>query len=425
MKRLPLLAVLILIACGGREKEGVVTLELWGFGREGEVMAEMMPEFERLHPGVRVRVQQVPWTAAHEKLLTAFVGDATPDVAQIGNTWIPELAAVGAIEPLDGRLSSSGVSPAHFFPGVWDTNVVDGHVYGIPWYVDTRLLFYRTDLLAAAGYDQIPQTWAGWRDAMEKIKARTGKNGFAIFLPTDEWQQPVIFGLQKGAVLLRDDGRGAFSEPRFREALEFYLGLYRDGLAPVFGNNQVANLYQQFAAGDFALYITGPWNIGEFRRRLPPELRDKWNTAPVPGPDGPGVSIAGGSSLSMFHASEHKEEAWQLIQYLAEPAQQVRFYSLTGDLPAHKAAWNDPVLAEDVQARAFRDQLQRVVSTPKVPEWEQIAMKLQEHAETAIRGRATAAEALAALDRDVDRILEKRRFLLARKAEAAEPKGAM
>jgi multiple sugar transport system substrate-binding protein len=324
------------------------------------------------------------------------------------------------------RHGGSGVSPADFFPGIWDTNVVDGHVYGIPWYVDTRLLFYRTDLLAAAGYDQIPQTWSGWRDAMEKIKARTGKKGFAILLPVDEWQQPVIFGLQKGAVLLRDDGRGAFSDPRFREALEFYLGLYRDGLAPVFGNNQVANLYQQFAAGDFALYITGPWNIGEFRRRLPPELQDKWNTAPVPGPDGPGASVAGGSSLSMFHASEHKEEAWKLIQFLSEPAQQVRFYSLTGDLPAHKAAWTDPVLADDPQARAFWDQLQRVVPTPKVPEWEQIAMKLQEHTETAIRGRATAAEALAALDRDVDRILEKRRFLLARQAEQnAAAKGAM
>lgn len=416
MKRLGLLALLILTACGGREEAGVVTLELWGFGREGEVVAEMMPDFERQNPGVRVRVQQVPWTAAHEKLLTAFVGEATPDVAQIGNTWIPELAAIGAIEPLDTRLTGSTVSPASFFPGIWDTNVVEGHVYGIPWYVDTRLLFYRTDLLAAAGYDHIPQTWAEWREAMVKVEARAGKNGFPILLPTDEWQQPLILGLQKGATLLRDDGgRGAFSEPSFREAMDFYLSLYRDGLAPVFANHQVANVYQQFAAGDFALYITGPWNIGEFRRRLPPDLQNKWSTAPVPGPDGPGVSIAGGSSLSMFHASEHKEEALKLIEYLAEPAQQVRFYSLTGDLPAHKAAWNDPVLAGDPQARAFWEQLQRVVPTPKVPEWEQIATKLQEHAETAIRGRATAEEALAALDRDVDRILEKRRFLLARK----------
>jgi multiple sugar transport system substrate-binding protein len=66
--------------------------------------------------------------------------------------------------------------------------------------------------------------------------------------------------------------------------------------------------------------------------------------------------------------------------------------------------------------QAFREQLERVKATPKIPEWEQIATKVYEHAEATIRGRATAGEALAALDRDVDRILEKRRFLIAREA---------
>ena len=56
-------------------------VSFWALGREGEVVAELLPEFERAHPGIRVEVQQIPWTAAHEKLLTAFVGDATPDLA--------------------------------------------------------------------------------------------------------------------------------------------------------------------------------------------------------------------------------------------------------------------------------------------------------------------------------------------------------
>src|SRR5438876_10721626 len=59
---------------------GDTVIEFWGLGREGEVVQAMMPEFEREHAGVHVRVQQIPWTAAHEKLLTAYVGRATPDV---------------------------------------------------------------------------------------------------------------------------------------------------------------------------------------------------------------------------------------------------------------------------------------------------------------------------------------------------------
>ena len=423
MRFLAVLAVAVLCAnCGRRTDDGTVTLRFWGLGREGEVVGEMVPEFERRHPGIRVEVQQIPWTAAHEKLLTAFVGESTPDVAQIGNTWVPELEAIEALENLDPLIAASRVvRPAGYFPGIWDTNVIDGSVYGIPWYVDTRLLFYRSDLLAAAGWPEPPRTWAEWRQAMEAVREQAGgRRGSAILLPTDEWSQPVLLGLQKNAELLREGGRyGAFSAPEFRTAFEFYIDLFHDGLAPVVSNAQVANVYQQFAAGEFAMYITGPWNIGEFRRRLPPEMQDRWMTAPMPGPEPgvPGVSLAGGASLALFRASEHPEEAWKLIEFLSEPAQQVRFYELTGDLPARKEAWDDPALAGDKHVHAFWEQLQHVAATPKVPEWEQIANKVWERAEAAIRGRASNADVLTALDRDVDRMLEKRRWMLSQESE--------
>src|SRR5690606_11239734 len=144
---------------------GPVEVLFWGIGREGEVVRGLVPEFERRHPGIRVRVQQIPGTAAHEKLLTAFVGEATPDAAQLGNTWVPEFVALGALEELAPWVAGSAViREADVFPGIWDTNVVDGRLYGVPWYVDTRVLFYRTDILAEAGYDSIPPTWEGWRE---------------------------------------------------------------------------------------------------------------------------------------------------------------------------------------------------------------------------------------------------------------------
>lgn len=419
MRRLLELALLGLAASCARAGDGdTVTLRFWAMGTEGERVRALVRDFERTHPGVRVDIQQIPWTAAHEKLLTAYVGESTPDVAQLGNTWVPELAALDAIEPLDAFVRGSAtVRPDAYFPGIWATNVVDSAVYGIPWYVDTRVLFYRTDLLAEAGYDTVPQTWAGWRTAMRRMKQRMGPGRYPILLPTNEWPQPVILGLQANAPLLRDDGRfGAFRGPRFRRAFDFYVGLFREGLAPTVSNTEISNLYQEFARGRIAMYITGPWNLGEFSRRLPPELRDRWATAPLPGPDGPGVSIAGGSSLVVFRASRNKREAWQLIQYLSRPSAQVEFYRLTGDLPARRDAWRDSTLAGNRYARAFREQLDRVRPTPKVPEWEQIATQVYEHAETAIRGDVSVDQALVELDRDVDRILEKRRWLLARGA---------
>jgi multiple sugar transport system substrate-binding protein len=182
--------------------------------------------------------------------------------------------------------------------------------------------------------------------------------------------------------------------------------------------SEISNLYQEFERGNIAMYISGPWQIGEFTNRLPKDLQDKWMTAPLPGVDGPGVSLAGGASLSLFRRSEHKPEAWVLMEYLSRPEVQLRFYTLTGDLPARRKSWKDSTLANNKYARAFHEQLDRVVPTPQVPEWEQIATKVFEHGEQAIRGRQTQAQALAALDRDVDGILEKRRFLMTQKKVA-------
>lgn len=418
---LPLAAALALAGCG-TEREGRVTVRFWGMGREGEVVSDLVAEFERRNPGVRLVVQQIPWTSAHEKLLTAFVGRSTPDLAQLGNTWIPEFAAIGALEPLDGSVARSrSVSPARYFPGVWATSLYDGAVYGIPWYVDTRVLYYRPDLLARAGFATLPRTWSEWRDAMRKVKRIQPPSAHPILLPTNEWEQLAILGLQQGSPLLAENGtRGAFSGAEFREAAEFYVGIFREGLAPIVSYSQLGNAYQEFARGNIAMWMTGPWNLGEFRRRLPPGEQNLWMTAPLPAPDGtewPGASFSGGSSLAIFRGSQRKPEAWRVIEFLSEPAVQARFYALSGDLPASREAWDDPALANDEKTRAFRTQVERVAAMPRVPEWEQIAQYMAERLEPAIRGRESLGEALAAIDRDVDRILEKRRWMLAHRRE--------
>jgi multiple sugar transport system substrate-binding protein len=342
-----------------------------------------------------------------------------PDVFQIGNTWIPEFVALDAIEPVDERLRANQTLD-DYFAGILDTGVIDGATYGLPWYVDTRLLFYRADLLAAVGHTQAPRTWQAWLDAMTRVKSRAKPGDFAIWMPINEWQPLVILAMQLGAELLRDgDTRGNFTTPVFRTAFGFYVDLFRKELAPLASQAQVANLYQDFARGAFAFYVTGPWNIGEFRARLPPDVR--WTTAPWPAPDEhyPGVSLAGGASLAIFRGSAKKDAAWTLVEWLNEPAQQLELYRLTGDLPSRKSAWTEQGPASDPQARAFREQLDHVRATPKLPEWERIADQLTRHAESAIRGRMTLDEALAAMNRDTDQILEKRRWMLQKAKQAS------
>src|SRR5438046_8959695 len=104
-------------------------------------------------------------------------------MAAMGNTWVPEMVTLGALAPLASlvRQSSDMDSTGHF-PGIWATNVVDGGLYGIPWYVDTRVLFYRRDVLARAGYTRMPETWDGGREAVRKITRVMGPRTCDIYV---------------------------------------------------------------------------------------------------------------------------------------------------------------------------------------------------------------------------------------------------
>jgi multiple sugar transport system substrate-binding protein len=388
-------------------------LTFWTIGREGEAIVQLLPAFERAHPDIHVKVQQLPLTAAHQKLLTAFAGGSTPDLSQLGNTWLPELAALDALEPLQARVDASTVIQPHdYFASIWATNVIDGTLLGVPWYVDTRLLFYRKDLLEKAGFGAPPRSWAEWRRQLAAL-SDPPRHRWGILLPTNEYEQLMSLALQQSEPLLRDGGRyGNFESAGFRRALSFYVDTFRLQQAPAITNVEAGNPWTEFGRGVYAFYLSGPWNIGEFRSRLPTAQQDDWATAPLPGPDGAGVGVAGGSSLVIFRTSQHKDAAWQLIEYLSQPAVQQRFYALLGDLPPRRSSWQGAALRDDPKLRAFREQLEQVKPAPPVPEWERIANEMQLVAAEAIAGRMTINQAAAEIDRRADAILAKRRWVL-------------
>ncbi|HZF98127.1 MAG TPA: sugar ABC transporter substrate-binding protein [Pseudoxanthomonas sp.] len=415
-----LLALILLTGCSGRG-DGRETVNFWVMGYEAQVVRQLLPEFERRNPNIRVKLQQMPVLSAHEKLLTAFAGESLPDVSPLGNTWIPEFAALGALEPLGPYIAATPGFDAHdFYPGAWDAGVVEGQVLAVPWYSETRLLFYRADILARAGVEKPPVGWDQWRQAMAAVKAEVGAERYAILLPLNETEPLLSLAIQQPEPLLRDGGRyGNFRSEGFRRALAFYKEIFDRGWAPVLTNNQISNVWDEFGRGFYAFYISGPWNIARFKERLPPAQQDDWMTMPLPGPNGPGASLANGASFVIFRQSRRKAAAWKLIVYLSSPEVQARFHAISGNLPPRRSPWRAPVLANDPHARAFRDQLERAVPTPKVPEWERIATEMRLVGEAVANGRMTVDQAAVELDRRADLILEKRRWMLDRQARPA------
>lgn len=399
-------------------------LQFWAMGREAEVVRDLLPGFAQRHPGIAVQVQQIPWSSAHEKLLTAYVGNSLPDVFQLGNTWIAEMAQLDVLAPLQAHVQASAVvDTGDYFPGILATNraariaergaTSAPALLGLPWYVDTRLLFYRRDLLAQAGFAQVAQDWGAWSQMLEALKASLAGRGRPVFLAVNEFEPLLALALQQDEGLLRlHDTRGNFANPGFGRALDFYSTFFRRGWADLQGKEQISNLWTEFGEGRFAFFVSGPWGMGELKRRLPAQQQASWGCAAMPGPQGPGASIAGGASLVVHRHSPRQDAAWRLVEYMSEPSVQARFHALTGNLPARRSAWPMAGLDADERALAFADQLQRVKPAPAVLEWERIAVAMQRVAEQLVRGQGAPAPLLAGLDAEVDAILAKRRWLL-------------
>ncbi len=417
LKYLSLVILLITFSSCGTNKKDKTEIKFWGMGVEGEAVSKLIPEFEKENPNVKVIVQMIPWSAAQEKLISAYAGESLPDVFQLGNTWIPQFKELDAIQTLDDFIQSSDVvNPENYFEGIWKTNILNDNVYGIPWYIDTRVLFYRTDDLNKAGFRKPPATWKQLFEIARKIKSiKQDKNKYSILLPTNDWSVFVIFGLQNGAELIKNNYTYAnFNSDKFREAIEYLIRFYDYGLAPK-SFTEFNNIYQAFAEGYISMFISGPWNVTELEKWMKGDLSKKWMTGPLPAPDTPGVgvSLAGGASLVINNNSHHKNEAWKLIEFLSRPGTQIKLFTLVNDLPAQKKAWEDPVIKNNQYVKAFFTQLNHVRSVPPIVEWEQIAYsKIQQYMEYIVFHKMNINEALEKLDQSVNTILEKRRWLL-------------
>jgi multiple sugar transport system substrate-binding protein len=224
-----------------------------------------------------VRVQQIPWSAAHEKLLTAYAGDSMPDAFQLGNTWIPEFVALRAIEPLDERLKRLGrkrlwptIFPASSPPTGWTVGPTRCPGMWIPGCSSTVPICSSRPVSPSRrplGTD--------WLQAMTALKAAGAiRRATPSLLPINEWQLPVILALQRGAAAAGPQSIRRFpGTTRFERRSRSICNCSSRGLAPPVSNAQMANLYQEFAKGAFAVYASGPWNIGEFGRRLPAAMQ--------------------------------------------------------------------------------------------------------------------------------------------------------
>ena len=372
-----------------------VTLTVWAMGDEGDKLgnSDVIQQFQQANPNIKVNVTAIPWNVAHDKLITAVAGKQTPDITQLGTTWAGEFSKLNAIDDVPSSIDQSS-----FYKAAIDAGTYNGKLVGVPWYVDTRVLYYRTDLAQQSGITQAPQTW----DDLNKLAQAYHNNGakYGISLQSNDWQEYVTFLYSAGGDIMQNN-QFTLDSPAAVKALTEYASFFQQNLTPQ-TEPQGFDVTQSFVSGDTPMFFSGPWHRSLIQK-AGPNLEGKWATARVP-KDQSSTSFVGGAEFAVFKNSPNRDAAWKFVQYMTQPDTQVAWYKDISDLPAVKSAWDDSTISSDQSLKVFGDQLNDTKAPPSIPQWEEVAQKMDDWLQKACLGQVSPQDAAKGMQQDATNI---------------------
>lgn len=402
-----LLSLSLLAACGNGDEESASegssdTLSVWMMGDGNETVQPIFDAYTE-ETGIEVDLQSIPWSAAHDRLLTAVASGEGPDVVQMGSTYMAEFTDAGALLDISDYIESNdALSPENFFEGNVATTMFDDSYYGVPWYTETRALYYRTDLLEEVGYPEGPSNWDELYDAAVKLSER-GDNMYGFDINLQEQTFGPMFAKQNGSELIDEDGNAVLNEPEFVEAIEYLHSFVEAGAT---ANQDLGIEMSQSFGGDgiVPMFISGPWSITAIEDQTT-DIEGKWDIRTLP--EGPvsNVSNTGGANLAVWSSSDHPDEAMDLIEHMVSVDSLMTYYDTTSSLPALVEAWEEEPF-QDEKIAVFGEQLENSEHMPLIEGWDRMSQAYLSSFEEIMVGGADIQETLDNLNQEVQTIIE-------------------
>lgn len=318
---------LLMTACGGgdsgggadkltapEEASGSIVLSGWASTpEESKLLQKAIDQFEAKYPKVKVDYQPLSGDYP-QAMLAKFSARQPADVfyfnPEYGQDWVKQQL----VEPLDDYIAKANFDTSKFLPNINEGfKGKDGKLYGLSKDFSPLAMYANTDLLTNAGVTSPPATWEELRAAAEKIKVPGGR---AICL-SPEWARALAFVYQNGGELFSPDLTSVkVDTPETKEALNFYVGLVKDGLADTPTKLGAGWCGEALGKGKAAIVFEGNWLVPPMKTDFP---KVKYAIYPmVKGKQGGNISFT--NAYSMAADSKNKNAAWALIQYLAGPA---------------------------------------------------------------------------------------------------------
>ncbi|MFG1670432.1 ABC transporter substrate-binding protein [Streptomyces sp. Y7] len=399
------------VASGARAGEGPAggrgPMTLATAGDLTGYLGSVLEGWNRAHPGEKVTLVELPDSAdeTHAQMTTDLRGGDRSrfDILNIDVSWTSEFAAHGWIRPL----ARDRFPLDTFLPPVVDTATYDGQLYAVPYVTNAGLLLYRKDVLAKEGLAP-PRTWAELENQAKTVAPRYGLDGYAgQFLPYEGLTVNAAEAVYSaGGSILGDEGeRVTVNSMAARDGIDFLARGVREGWIP-----RQALAYkeeeskQAFQDGRLLFLRNWPYAyVGASAKGSP--VAGKIGAVPLPGPDGPGTSVLGGSNLAVSSHARHPDSAARLLAYLT--SERVQRQVLTrGALPPVRAdLYEDPALVREFPyLPTLRESVRTAAPRPKSPRYDQVSLVVQAVVRDAMTGRETPEAAVRRLARELDAV---------------------
>lgn len=359
-----------------------VSLEIWVMPNSqnaAEDFLDVCKPFTDENTNVTLQPSVVDWGAAWTRLTAASMTGEAPDISQLGSSWVAGIGSMGRLVDLTGKIDKDAfVEATQQFMGIRGKS----EVYGMPWFTETRALYYRTDACEKAGVDPKTAfaTWDSFKEALNKLNnvevdgkklpalGMPGKNDWNVIHNYSIW----VYGA--GGDFVSEDGtKATFSSDKALAGIRFYSELAVEGLMDNTSLEKDTNHVEStYCTGGYATSFMGPWVAKTLERNKADEgidTIDKTEVAIVPeGPEGR-YAFAGGSALCIFDSCENIDVAVDLLNFLASKDAQLAYSNVTGNLPTTTEAYADPSISDDRFKSVFKEQMQYAKHYASIPGW--------------------------------------------------------
>ncbi len=284
----------------------------------------MVDAFNEQSESVHVTLEFVDGTAWVEKMTAARAAGTAPDIYLLNYSNLASDVREGYSLPTKNLIPAEAYDDLYDNVRGWVT--VDGEVYGYPHLVEPgAVMYYRKDLLAAAGYDAPPKTWAE-HIAMAKALTTDEMFGTTMTLDWSLWGWEYTAG---GHWPISDDWSAAQTED-YAGLAKYIAQLYADESAPAQALDHYNNSAALVANESVAIAFSGSWGIGALRSdEAYADMLDKIGVAAVPTEDGsPFHSTMGGWTYQIDSSSKNPEAAAAFITWLLadDPSRPAAFF---------------------------------------------------------------------------------------------------